>query len=952
MQRVAPAMFARHASGHRRNLPSGLIVAAGIVALLAAAPAFAATWTWTGNAGNNSWNNSGNWSPVVQPANNGTADIIFGATPRLTPDLTLPWNVNSLTFNNTAGGYTLISTLGNTLTIGAGGITNNDAGDQLINQSMPITLSAAQTWSAAAGNMLIFNPVNNGGHLLTVNATASVGFFANAVLSGSGGFTKNGLNDVSLQAANTYTGTTTVNAGTLQVIGTTGVVTIPGALEIGDGVGAAIDTVLFVNVSNKIADSATVSVFSTGFWDLSYQNAVYSEAITNLNIVSTGIAGGGIVKINGGVLTVLGNMTMTGGAMTANDTFGTLRINDNLITNGSDIAASISSRLDFNNGARTLTIDDGTALNDLNVMGVVVNGGIVKDGPGTLRLGAANTYAGGTTLNAGTILLGHDSALGTGPLTGAGGTVRADGAARTIANAVTGSLAVDGAFDLALSSLLHGEITKNGPGTLVFGQAGAIINSLTVNAGAVRVDAAVTFAAGLTNSATLLLGTPTLTVNGAGFDNQSSLSLAGNTLAGSGPVVNSGLISGHGTISAPLANAGGTLRVVGGTMNVTSAFSNSGVIRLDGGAGLVGGAITNTGLIQGDGAIANPLTNAAGGELRADPGKSLTFTGSGHSNAGQIRLLGGALDFQAALTNDAGAFISGNGSLLTDGLTNHGTMNFAGTANIVGDVTNSATGKVISGGGGATIFYDDVINQGEIRTSTNGFTVFFGAVSGGGTFTGTGTVNFEGDLNPGNSPAAASFAGDVGFGPAASVGIELGGLMPSAQYDRLVVAGSVSLAGTLAVSLIDAGAGVFAPAAGDSFDILDWGSLSGSFASIQLPTLTGLQWDLSKLYTDGRLLVAPVFAADFDEDGDVDKFDLPRWRTGFGLSGSATHMQGDADGDHDVDGDDFLIWQRQLGSGPPVFGAADVVPEPSTRVLLALVGPLVAGWKRRSRSLL
>ncbi len=43
-------MFAHYALGHRRSLPSGLILAAGIAALLAAAPAFAATWTWDGGA--------------------------------------------------------------------------------------------------------------------------------------------------------------------------------------------------------------------------------------------------------------------------------------------------------------------------------------------------------------------------------------------------------------------------------------------------------------------------------------------------------------------------------------------------------------------------------------------------------------------------------------------------------------------------------------------------------------------------------------------------------------------------------------------------------------------------------------------------------------------------------------------------------------------------------------
>jgi len=42
---------------------------------------------------------------------------------------------------------------------------------------------------------------------------------------------------------------------------------IPGALDIGDGVGTAIDTVV-QHASDRIANSATVSVFSTGAWNL------------------------------------------------------------------------------------------------------------------------------------------------------------------------------------------------------------------------------------------------------------------------------------------------------------------------------------------------------------------------------------------------------------------------------------------------------------------------------------------------------------------------------------------------------------------------------------------------------------------------------------------------------------------------------------------------------------
>jgi autotransporter-associated beta strand protein len=151
--------------------------------------------------------------------------------------------------------------------------------------------------------------------LLTINAATHLSFEGG--ISGSGGLTKNGLGSLYLQgeANNTYTGTTTVNAGSITLYGLTGNNMIPGALDIGDGVGTDIDLVLF-RESDRIADSATVSVFSTGQWDLFFNvgsGVGNSETITNLNIVSTGIAGGGLVWANGN-LTVLGTTTMTGGS--------------------------------------------------------------------------------------------------------------------------------------------------------------------------------------------------------------------------------------------------------------------------------------------------------------------------------------------------------------------------------------------------------------------------------------------------------------------------------------------------------------------------------------------------------------------------------------------------------------------------------------------------------------
>ena len=91
------------------------------------------------------------------------------------------------------------------------------------------------------------------------------------------------------------------------------------------------------------------------------------------------------------------------------------------------------------------------------------------------------------------------------------------------------------------------------------------------------------------------------------------------------------------------------------------------------------------------------------------------------------------------------------------------------------------------------------------------------------------------------------------------------------------VAGAPSSGGTLKVDLTNLGNGVFAPSAGSSFDLLDWGSLSGTFCTIQLPTLSGgLQWNTSQLYTTGVISVA--LPGDFNGNGIVDAADYVVWR--------------------------------------------------------------------------
>ena len=62
--------------------------------------------------------------------------------------------------------------------------------------------------------------------------------------------------------------------------------------------------------------------------------------------------------------------------------------------------------------------------------------------------------------------------------------------------------------------------------------------------------------------------------------------------------------------------------------------------------------------------------------------------------------------------------------------------------------------------------------------------------------------------------------------------MELAGLIPGQQYDKIIASGVLELRnGRLAVTPIDG----FSPHAGDAFDLLDWGTLTGTFASLSLP---------------------------------------------------------------------------------------------------------------------
>jgi hypothetical protein len=103
----------------------------------------------------------------------------------------------------------------------------------------------------------------------------------------------------------------------------------------------------------------------------------------------------------------------------------------------------------------------------------------------------------------------------------------------------------------------------------------------------------------------------------------------------------------------------------------------------------------------------------------------------------------------------------------------------------------------------------------------------------------------------------------------------------------------------------------------------------------------GLAWRMSTL--------SDIASADFDQDGDVDGRDFLLWQRGYGKLLGANLTDGDADGDGDVDTADLDVYQAQFGPGvidtPPL--ALGAVPEPGSALLLA-GGMLAFALKRRS----
>jgi Tol biopolymer transport system component len=374
------------------------------------------------------------------------------------------------------------------------------------------------------------------------------------------------------------------------------------------------------------------------------------------------------------------------------------------------------------------------------------------------------------------------------------------------------------------------------------------------------------------------------------------------------------------------------LRVGGGVGTSTLTLDDGALINA-----LNGLTIASGGVIRGDGQIVGSTDTINEGELRAGTGDRLELFVPNLSNNNTIEVIGSTenlaeIEFSGNVFNrDDVGLITGQNALMRfqGGLANEGALAIGfGASSIIGDIENN--GEIVVSGGGNATFYDDVIQNKDLVVSQVGVTtsvaVFFGAFTGSGGSSGGGDIFFEGDLQPGNSPASVTFENNVSLGNSATTEIEIAGLSAGTEHDQIEVIGDLVLNGDLNVTLLDG----FSPELGDSFDILNWSSLTGTFDTINLPLLgSGLSWNLSQLYTAGILEIG--LGGDFDHDGDIDGRDFLIWqRGGSPIALSAT---------------DLVDWQANYGAGQ-LTAESVAVPEPGSLMLVTIMG--MVGVYRRS----
>ncbi len=239
---------------------------------------------------------------------------------------------------------------------------------------------------------------------------------------------------------------------------------------------------------------------------------------------------------------------------------------------------------------------------------------------------------------------------------------------------------------------------------------------------------------------------------------------------------------------------------------------------------------------------------------------------------------------------------------------------------------NSTTGNYASGGGIRTISGDVTLTSSTVSGNSSGFRA--GGILSGGTTTITNSIvagNTAGSTLGGTGPDLVPV-----FGGTLTINYSLIGVA-----DGLTITGGGNLTGTAALPLDP----LLGPLANNGGRTETHALLVGSpaidagdpsFASppdfdqrgAPFVRVFGGRIDI------GAFEVQPIAdSADFDSDGDIDGADFLAWQRGLGTP-SASPADGDANNDNSVDGADLSIWEAQFGGSAPVIALSTVSSEP------------------------
>ncbi len=567
-------------------------------------------------------------------------------------------------------------TISNALILNGTGI---DLGGALINNNTVsatyaglVTLGSNASVLGKNGKINLTNPgtLTGSGYGLTLGGAAG-GSVTSILGMDTGGLTKQDAGTWTLLGANTYTGGSTVSAGTLQISGSLGSGSYAGNVALASGA-----------VLQYSSDGAqTLAGIVSGAGSLLKDSNASTLTLSGTNTYTGG------TRVNAGTLALGANDVLADtGAVTVNGT-GTLSLGTY-----SDTVASVTLQGTgvISGSSGVLTSTGAYNLQAGSVSAILAgSAGANKTTTGTVTLSGANTYTGTTTVSAGTLALGASDVLASGGVVTVSGTgtLSLGAFSDTVASvslqgtgAITGSTGVltsTGAYNLqagSVSAILAGSAgaNKTTTGTVILSGANTYSGTTNVSAGtlSVRNEAALgnvsdgtTIASGATLDIQAALGAEPIALNGGTITNLSTTTYtvaapitmgANSTFAASnsaGELIFGGSVNGN----YSLTKAGL------GKIGIAADFNNWGNTVITGGSLYLGADATLGSIERYIGVYSGNISISSGGSFSYASNGIQTFSGviSGAGSFQKSTSSFGTLTLSGANTYTGGTQISG-----------------------------------------------------------------------------------------------------------------------------------------------------------------------------------------------------------------------------------------------------------------------------------------------------